>query len=130
MDALLAQATPSAQTTFLVLISIVSISSGLATVGLWWQGRHREIEPQPLQITKVSPPANSQLCDSRHAEISRRLDEHDREIDLLWRTTRSELLDVERRLNVANEVRTEKVHERINQILEAVSELRGEMKKL
>ena len=43
---------------------------------------------------------------------------------------REEMAEMERRLNAADESRTEGVHDRVNQILEAVGELRGEMKRI
>lgn len=44
-------------------------------------------------------------------------------------TVRKEMVEMERRLNKADEDRTTGLHERLNEILAEVSEMRGQMKK-
>lgn len=48
------------------------------------------IEPQPLEVRKQPKRFNHELSESRHREVTGRLDGHDAEIDSLWTTLRAE----------------------------------------
>ena len=91
------------------------------------------IDEQPLEVSgnvKVSQKSEAvsrEMCEARHYELTRRLNSHDEQIAELWRAVRIEIPELERRLNAANEERIAKVHARINEVLKAVSELKGEV---
>lgn len=79
-----ADATPSANMIIIVLTFIVSICAGLATIGLWWQGRGKrtmEVSPQPLQIElakkfaeKIDFEEQKKHCTKRHNELFNGID--------------------------------------------------------
>ena len=83
--------------------------------------------PQPLQTQKIWPGATLRDIEVEREETRRRLTAHDAEIAALREMIRVELPEMERRINAANEVRAIETHKRINEILGAVSELRGEI---
>ena len=108
---------------------IFTIIMSLATLGLWWDARRQpalRVE-QPLQTTKVWPSASVKELEDAQMEVRRRLLEHDKEISALRELIRVELPAMERRITAENEHRSIALHQRINEILEAVSEMRGQI---
>ncbi|MGO8766885.1 MAG: hypothetical protein ACLQSR_17340 [Limisphaerales bacterium] len=90
--------------------------------------RPREILPQPLGIEKISKRYNHDAAEQRFKSLEVATDRHGAEIEKLKDTLRLDLPNLERRLDKANEERVANVHDRINEILGEVRELRGEMK--
>ena len=102
------------------------------------------ISPQPLLTREVSGSVTEKDCEARHASISAQLvelrkerisdatkwDESRERMSLKIDAITNQLPEMERRLNKADEDRTTAVHNRVNDILEAVSELRGEVRKI
>lgn len=131
-----ADSTPSANQLVFVLVFLVSTASGLATVGLWMQGRRAqqrekksvEVANQPIEVAKAAKRFNAALSEQQNAEINRRLGGHDLDIRSLQQKLETELPEMERRLNEKGEERASDTHTRINSILEAVGELRGEVR--
>jgi hypothetical protein len=96
------------------------------TKEIFW-GKPAQI-PNPLQTQKVWPSATIKELESASAEVNRRLAAHDTDLAALRELIRTELPAMERRIATSNEERAVHLHDRINDVLEAVSELRGEVK--
>ena len=111
----------------IVLILVVA-----AIVGIWVALRKKEPvrlnDEPPIEVRKSPKRFNHELAEQRHGEVTRRLEDHDQEISSLWTAVRVDIPAMERRLNDAGEKRSGDIHDRINEILSAVSELRGEVK--
>lgn len=107
---------------------IASLVMAAFTALMWWDARRKPVElAQPVQTTKVWPSATLKDLESNNAEVQRRLAEHDLAINALRELIRVELPAMERRITTENEHRAVQLHNRINEILEAVSELRGQV---
>ena len=85
------------------------------------------IEPQPMDVRKQPKRFNHDLAEQRHGDHERRIHDCEGEIGDIWKTLRIELPEMERRINKAGEERITKVHDRVNDVLAAVSELRGKV---
>lgn len=88
----------------------------------------REILPQPLGVEKMSKRYNHDANEQRFKTLEITTDRHGTEIEKLKDTIRTDLPLMERRLDKANEERVGNVHDRVNEILGEVRELRGELK--
>lgn len=134
------------------VIVLLAIASPL--IAIWAGGRRRKIEPDPLRVQKVDNLVTKDYCLSSHATLHQRLDGHDaaitairgemrkdREDGELAARTRSagiyhklddlrlELSDKMDAIRREGKADTEGVHTRINDVLAAVSELRGKVDK-
>ena len=113
-----------------------------------FRGSGHEIRPQPLEVREAKEFVTNAECLARKAEAERRYGEAVAQVQELRREriqdvkeaavgrkaiyeriddVKTELDNMERRLNSSNEARLEKVHNRINEILEAVATVRGEV---
>jgi hypothetical protein len=104
----------------------------------------QQIFPQPLEVNPVRDPASRDFCERNHQAASIRIQAVEQELaevraerrdsaaklEAQINTVSREIPEMERRLNAANEVRLEKVHSRINEVLGEVRELRGQVKNL
>ena len=109
---------------------IATIIMAIGTLGLWLDARRRPVEiKQPVQTQKVWPSATVKELESSQDEVCRRLNEHEAAINSLRELIRIELPAMERRITGENEQRAVSLHNRINAVLEAVSELRGRVQK-
>jgi hypothetical protein len=73
---------PSAETVWLAVISLVTVCSGLATIGIWWQGRGQP--PSPPAPAEIQPAVITRADFVDHVESSRR------ELDEIRATGRAE----------------------------------------
>lgn len=97
----------------------------------------REISPQPLVVTPADQWVTRDESEREHAHMVERVVKIEQTVTGLSREIAAvraevggfqrELHEAETRINRAAEERSEKVHNRINDILAAVSELRGEI---
>ena len=99
----------------------------------------QQIFPQPLEVRTAREPVSREYCDRNYQASSRRIEVIEQELADLRQerlesaakleekieTVNREIPELERRLNAANEARLEKVHNRINEVLGEVRELRG-----
>jgi len=107
---------------------IASLVMAVVTTLMWWDARRKPLEvQQPIQTTKIYPSASVKDLADASAEVQRRLAQHDSDIGALRELIRVELPAMERRITTENEHRSVLLHNRINEILEAVSELRGQI---
>jgi len=90
----------------------------------------REIVNQPLEISKAQKRFNREFEDARHAEIDRRMNMHEAQIRELQEKLSEELPEIERRINQSGEDRATGIHERVNEVLAAVSEVKGELNRM
>jgi SMC interacting uncharacterized protein involved in chromosome segregation len=104
----------------------------------------QQIFPQPLEVRSAHEPVSREFCESNHHAITRRIEFIEQELRDLReerrksaatleeqiQTVSREIPELERRLNAANEARLEKVHNRINEVLGEVRELRGVVNNL
>lgn len=98
----------------------------LATLAMWWDARRQPVKlDQPVRTEKTWPATTAKEFEDAQSEIRRRLIQHDNDISALRELIRVEMPAMERRLGEKNEERTIIIHNRINDVLEAVSELRG-----
>jgi hypothetical protein len=96
----------------------------------------RSITPQPLQVQGVDRFVEKstfdralQKNDEEHKQIFAKINGSDRGVHQQFEAVRKEMHEMELRITSCGEERTTKVHDRVNQVLEAVSELRGEIKR-
>jgi hypothetical protein len=108
------------------------------------QRQGQEIFPKPLEIKTVADPATKEYCDRNHQASSRRMESLEQaladlrqvrrdstaKLEEQVRTLSRDIPELERRLNAATEARMAKVHDRINEVLGEVRELRGEIHHL
>lgn len=106
--------------------------------------RHRDIGPQPLIVRKQETFVTTEDAERHRQEVQIRMASMERMVATLMSETRedrarvqseiaairSEIHSAEMRQNNLDEERATKIHERINLILEAVSELRGKVEAL
>ncbi len=104
----------------------------------------QQIFPQPLEVRSAREPAWREFCEGNHRASTRRIETIEQELRDLREERREsagkleekietvgrEIPELERRLNAANEARLEKVHNRINEVLGEVRELRGAVNNL
>ena len=104
----------------------------------------QQIFPQPLEVRPVQDPVSREFCEGNHQVSTRRIETIEQELRDLRderrgsaatleeqiQTVSCEIPELERRLNAANEARFEKVHNRINEVLGEVRELRGVVNNL
>jgi hypothetical protein len=97
MIPLLLQVTPSAASLGFWLSAAGNVALVVTVIVLLVRkSQPIEIDKQPVHVTgrmKVEPQpglATQAECELRHADISRRLDGHDHEIESLWTTMRAE----------------------------------------
>jgi len=88
----------------------------------------RDKTPQPFKVQASEKYVLAEHCALAHGEIVRQLGKHEIEITALREMIRIELPAMERRITKENDNHSILIHNRINEILEAVSELRGEVK--
>jgi len=96
-------ATPSANTVWLVLISLVMVASGLAQVGSWWQGRQRKsttIDGQPVEV-KVTEEMHKEFASKK--EFEEFTAKAERQRTELWVTLRAENLRLDNNVTVVRE---------------------------
>lgn len=94
----LADAMPNANQFLLVVAFLISCCAGLATIGLWWQGRKEKNERQSKG--GASQPAkrfNYDLAEERHDSLKERLDKHDRELETIQSDRARTLKHINRR---------------------------------
>lgn len=111
-----------------VLIALVGGAAAAVSIYAVFRKQKVEIEPNPIMTQRQAKRFNHDLAEQRHTDVTRRLGSHDAEIDALWNSVRVDIPAMERRLNDAGEDRTGKIHDRINDILSAVMELKGKVK--
>lgn len=124
------------------LAFFVGLLNGMLKLVDRMKGRGTLVSPQPLEVREAHDFVREPDCRMRHSEMERQVRElrAERNEDVKsasisrksmyeeMKLIRKEIDEMERRLNQADETRTEKVHERINDILEAVGEIRGHQK--
>ena len=76
------------------------------------RGQPREIQPQPLEITKVEKPVPESLCKSRHKEVSHEIQRLEGELGKLRDERREEVADL---------------HQKVNKVDREVGELRASL---
>ena len=84
-------------------------------------------EPPP-EIRKAAPRYNHALNEQRFGTLEGQVKRDEQRLDKIEDLLRIDLPAMERRLATASEKRISDMHDRINEILCAVGELRGEMK--
>jgi hypothetical protein len=80
----IAPPTPSAENVWLVVVTLITAGSSLATIGLWWQGRQRQ--DAAGNLTSLSP-AEAAIV---KPDFDKHLDSNRREFDRIWATVRDE----------------------------------------
>ena len=114
---------------------LCALAAGATIAGVfvsWIIGNRKIIakvdqEPVP-EIRKASPRYNHPLVEQRFSSLEGRVTRHEGRIDKIEDMLRVDLPAMERRMDTAGEKRISDVHDRVNQILEAVGELRGELR--
>lgn len=123
----------------LLFIGVIGGAAGVASVIGIFLKRKRQIEPQPFVVTEATEFMPRRECRGLHTALDQALTDmrlvrardaqegNDSRKALYQQIegVRKEMGEMERRLNADDEKRTQALHERINDILEAVGELRG-----
>jgi hypothetical protein len=130
---ILAEATPSPTTLWLALNSIMAFAAAMATVGLYLNSRKRqqaELYPQPLRVEATEKFVGQKEF---QAHVDWNLREHENLFRKIGGVERAHVERMDQKfseLQRTTEAGREKLHERINEILGEVRELKGELKKL
>jgi len=85
-------------------------------------------EDQPVDFRKSPKRYNHDATENRFTGLEKKTEEHGKEISELWKTLRVDLPAMERRIQESGERRSKETHDRINDILSEVGELRGEVR--
>lgn len=133
---LLAQANfDAAPAEFIKWFFVVAIAVALVIAALWGAFGRRdkqsvkiEREDQPVDVRKSPKRYNHDATENRFVGLEKKTEEHSKEIGELWKTLRVDLPAMERRIQESGERRSKETHDRINDILSEVGELRGEMR--
>ena len=95
---------------------------GLVLVGLqvWTAVRSSktQITPDPLRVEKLDKFATRDFCEQRHAEVSRRLDGHDKDVRTIYDEIKRNRADNESQANT----RSVAVHAKIDDVRRELSE--------
>jgi hypothetical protein len=83
----------------------------------------------PIEVRKSAKRYNHDLTEVRFQGIEVRVAKNEDQIEKINDLIRIDLPAMERRLDDANESRVSEVHHRVNQILEVVGEIKGQLKK-
>jgi uncharacterized protein YicC (UPF0701 family) len=102
---------------------VVLLIPAIKVVVDWIKPPSRRIEPQPLEVRPAADYMTRQDCSRMHAETQRFEDQRFDAIDARL----SELVSALDRRNQEGESRASKIHQRIDGVVEAVSELRGQV---
>jgi predicted DNA-binding protein (MmcQ/YjbR family) len=86
MTPILAQEIPDINTVWLVVISLITTGSSMATIGLWWQGRRR----QEVQVTGDRISVELTEDPVTRTDFHKHLDASRHELDKVWTTMRDE----------------------------------------
>jgi Mg2+ and Co2+ transporter CorA len=111
-----------------LLVVVLCAISAVTSIGAFVNGRKRqarEIEPQPLEVRAADQFVNREFCKQIHMREADAIAHIRVNIEKIEREVR------ENREHFQKELMEElgKVHDRINEILEAVAELRGARNK-
>lgn len=104
-------------------VLIILLTLAVAAVGVWSKLRRPAvktttiIDDQPVEIRKAPKRYNHDLAESRHGDVTRRLDGHDAEIEQLWMTMRSEDADIRKENGI-----------KFDAILLSLGEIKGQLK--
>lgn len=129
---MLADALPSANTLWLALNSLMAFAAALATVGLFLNSRKRqqsELYPQPLRVEAAEKFVGHKEF---QAHVEWNLREHENLFRKIGGVERGHAEKMDQKfseLQRSTEAGREKLHERINEILGEVRELKGEIRK-
>jgi uncharacterized membrane protein len=110
---------------FSVLANIVTPVVILSGIG---RKQKREVNFAVEPASKVEFDQHVIQNQREHENIFSRLNGADRGHSGQFERVRQEMHEMELRINKSSEERTEKTHNRINEVLEAVSELRGQVR--
>ena len=83
----------------------------------------REVHPQPLEVIGAEKGVSETECDLRHDGMDQRVGKVERDVELLRTELKAD------RISIENLIRAEtgKIHSRVDDVLEAVSEMRGKV---
>ncbi len=121
-------AVPGDTLKWIIVVVVAMLLIALAVYSAFGSKRIKVEDQPPPEFRKAPKRYNHELAEQRFGEHGRRIVGLESEVGEIWRTLRVDLPDMERRMNRAGEERISKVHERVNDVLEAVSELRGKLK--
>jgi hypothetical protein len=129
--------------------AVMLINQAYRLKGFISGGEKRTIQ-QPLEVVEGTQLVTREHCDLMHRPVSDRMAELEKKVQALdvsrqedmriaggsrkamydrMEGLQKEMGDMERRLNRADEERTADLHTRLNEILEKVSELRGQVER-
>jgi len=63
------------------------------------RGAQREIQPQPLAVTRLDQPVNETLCQTRRRELSNEVLRLEHEVDGLRRERRADVAELQQKIN-------------------------------
>lgn len=104
---------------FVCVFAVIVVLAAVAAIAAYF----RKPEPQrlndepPIKVEKAPRRFNHDLAESRHGEVTRRLDGHDAEIEQIWFTMRNEDSAIRKETGV-----------KFDAILLALGEIKGEIK--
>ncbi len=83
-------AVPSDTLKWVMIVMVAMLLIAIAVYSAFGRKRVKLDDEPAAEIRKAAKRYNHDLCESRHADLDRRLDGHDAEINSLWNTVRSE----------------------------------------
>lgn len=119
------------------LLILLALSAPVLSVMGLVVGRRARIEPDPLRVQHVEGLVSLQqfercrtAADKTHDMLFAKISAVDRRSTEQFNALRTEMHDMELRLNASDEKRVANVHERVNEILAAENETRGTLATL
>ncbi len=119
------------------LIVLLGVAVMVITIIVAFRKKKTEIEPQPFEVRKAARRFNHELTEERHAEVNRRLDSHDAEIERLWETFNVENAKIreEVKTNRAHNEelfsnQTEEIHEMENRLRDKIDQMPEKLRQI
>lgn len=94
----------------LAVVAVIGAAAGIASI--YNSIRRNRIEPQPLMIKGADEYVNRDTCSHLHAETIRRIEEHSRQIELIW----EHIIKQKEETEAAARARSAKIYEKIEEV--------------
>jgi len=87
--------------TVITIFGLILIAASIIGIIVAFRKQQTAIEPNTIAVRKAQKRFNHDLCLTQHADIKRRLDGHDAELNTLWNTVRVEDEDIRKEMRAS-----------------------------
>ncbi|HOC56645.1 MAG TPA: hypothetical protein PKI20_13565 [Verrucomicrobiota bacterium] len=94
----------------LAVIALIGGAAGIASI--YSSIRRHRVEPQPLLVKGADEHVSKEFCAHLHSETVRRVDEHSRQIELIW----EHIVKQKEETEAAARARSAKIYEKIEEV--------------